>query len=304
MPELLELSSLLISSPGSLITGDGQLEFNDYLFGDDEITFMTSITGWEDLPSVDSSNTLRPASHGAWVGKKLVGQRIITWTGVLAPEDRTVWSTEIQRLKDALQVPLGTEESTIVVRTRSDMQLAFGTVAQRQIPMDYSYSYYGARVTVQFECSDPRLYSLGEYSVFISTPSETVDGLDYPLVYPLDYGVVPTPNSLIVTNAGSAPSPLTINFLGPMTNPVLVNQNTGERLGFEIVLTADDVLTVNTRLGTVILNGTADRIYTRTLTSSPILGFDLPPGDTEMQIIASDWDAGSGVELVYRDANF
>jgi hypothetical protein len=303
MPELLDVSVLLISSPGYLITGDGQLEFNDYLLGDDSITFLEELNGWEDLPSVDSSNTLRPASHGAWVGKKLLGQRILTWKGRFsAPRDE--WAVEIKRLKSAFSPPSGTEELTIVVSTRDEMLMAFGTVSARVIPMNYQYGYYGAQVTIQFECSDPRKYSLGENTAFISMPDLITDGLDYPLVYPLDYGAEGTPSQLIVTNDGDAPSPVVLNFVGPVTNPTLISQTTGERLGFEIVLTADDTLTVNTRLGTVILNGTADRLYTRTLTSSPILGFDLMPGDNEMQAIGDEWEVGAGIEIVYRDATF
>lgn len=303
MSDLLFESTLLIDSPGSLITGDGQLEYNDYLLGDDDITFMQSITGWEDLPNVDSANTLRPSSHGAWVGRKYLGQRIITWTGVFAAE-KEVWADEIVRLKTAFTPPEGTEELTIVVRTRGTDLMAFGTVSARQIPMDYSYGYYGARLSVQFECSDPRLYSLGENSVFISMPSSATDGLDYPLVYPLDYGTEVAPNSLIVVNAGAAPTPMIMNFVGPVTNPSLINDTSGKQLGFEIVLTADDVLTVDTRKGTVLLNGTADRLYTRTPLSSPILGFDLLSGSNELQVIAEDWDDGAGVEIVYRDATF
>jgi hypothetical protein len=304
MPELLEMSMLLVSSPGSLITGDGQLEYNEYILGDNVNTFMESITGWDDLPSVDSANTLRPSSHGAWVGKKLVGQRIITWTGRISTAERSDFETEVKLLRDTFVPASGTEELTIVVRTRNEMRMAFGSVIQRQIPMDYAYSYYGAKVTIQFECSDPRLYGLGENSVFISAPSLVSDGLEYPLVYPLDYGEEPAPSSLIITNEGSAPSPMTIHFTGPVTNPTLINQRTGERIGFEITLTGDEILTVNTRLGTVLLDETADRLYTRTLTSSPILGFDLLPGENEMQLIAEDWEEGAGVEIIYRDASF
>ncbi len=305
MPELLEMSMVLFAeAPGSLITGDGQLEYNNYVLGDNVTTFMSSISGWDDLPNVDSSNTLRPASHGAWVGKKLVGQRIVTWTGVISTEDRSAWEDSVKTLRDTFIPATGTEELTIVVRTRNEMRMAFGTVTQRQIPIDYAYLYYGAKVTIQFECSDPRLYSLGENSVFISTPPLTLSGLIYPLVYPLDYGTEPAPNTLIINNTGNAPTPVTLNFLGPVTNPELINQTTGERLGFDITLTEDDILTVNTRLGTVVLNGTADRIYTRTLTSSPILGFDLPAGENQLQLIAEDWEAGSGVEVVYREASF
>lgn len=299
----LMMSMLLISSPGYLITGDGQLEFNDYLLGDDVTTFMESITGWEDLPDIDSSNTLRPSSHGAWVGKKLLGQRILNWVGRFAAEPE-FWQDEIQRLRTAFAPALGTEELTIVVRTRTETKMVYGTVVKRQIPVDYEYSYYGARLSIQFECSDPRRYSLGENSVFISMPDLVTDGLDYPLVYPLDYGMEATPSQLIVTNNGDAPTPVTLNFTGPVTNPVLVNQTTGQRLGFDIVLTGDEVLTVNTRLGTVLLDGTADRLYTRTLDSSPILGFQLLPGENDMQAIATEWEAGAGIEIIYRDATF
>lgn len=299
----LMMSMLLISSPGYLITGDGQLEYNDYLLGDDVVTFLEGIDGWEDLPAIDSSNTLRPSSHGAWVGKKLLGQRILTWTGRFAPEKEN-WEDEISRLRTAFSPALGTEELTIVVRSRNETKMVFGTVVKRQIPMDYAYSYYGARLSIQFECSDPRRYSLGEHSVFISMPDLVTDGLDYPLDYPLDYGMEATPSQLIVFNDGDAPTPVILNFTGPVTNPTLVNQTTGQRLGFNITLTGDEVLTVNTRLGTVLLDGTADRLYTRTIDSSPILGFELLPGENDMQAIAEEWEVGAGIEIIYRDATF
>lgn len=287
---------------GELITADGQLEFNGYLLGDDETTYTVSITGWEDLPAVDSSNTLKPSSHGAWVGKKLVGQRIITWTGRFAPEETDDWSALLQDLKSSFTVPMGTEELEIVIQTRNEQKSVFGAVTARAIPMDYAYSYYGANVTIQFECSDPRKYDLGTHTVFISMPSDTDDGLDYPLVYPLDYGVAMLQSDLIVTNVGDAPTPVILNFSGPATNPTLVNTTTGQQLTFNIVLTGSDVLTVNTRTGTVLLNGSADRLYTRDITSSPILGFFIQPGQNEMHVFAEEWSTGAGVEIVYRDA--
>jgi hypothetical protein len=298
------ITTLFVSSPGSLITGDGQLEFNGYLLGDDTNTFMTSLTGWEDLPPIDSSNSLRPASHGAWVGKKLAGERVLTWTGRFAPEDPTTWADQISELRAAFTVPMGTEEYSIVVRTRNETRMAYGTVSARAIPMDAAYSYYGANLTIQFECSDPRRYSLGEHSVFISMPADTTDGLDYPLVYPLDYGVAILVSDLTVTNDGDAQTPVTLNFVGPATNPTLINTTTGDRLGFDINLADTDTLTVDTRLGTVLLNGSADRIYTRSITSTPILGFALDPGDNEMHVFADDWATGAGVEIIYRDATF
>src|ERR1044071_6420966 len=279
---------------GDLITADGQLEYNGYVLGDDVTTFMTSLTGWEDLPPIDSSNTLRPASHGAWVGKKLAGQRILTWSGRFAPEETNEWSTTLSELKQVFTIPPGTTEYAIAVRTRSDTKIAFGAVTQRAIPMDYAYSYFGANLTIQFECSDPRLYSLSEITVFISMPTDTEDGLDYPLVYPLDYGADEFVSDLNIINEGNAPTPMTLVYNGPAINPTLVNSTTNQQLGFDISLTETDTLTVNTRTGTVLLNGTADRLYTRKLTSSPILGFELQPGLNELHAYADEWESGAG----------
>lgn len=286
---------------GELITGDGQLEYNGYVLGDDVTTFMTSLTGWEDLPPIDSSNTLRPSSYGAWSGQKLPGQRILTWTGRFAPEDSASWVDLLETLKRAFTIPMDTEELTIAVRTRDDIKVVFGACVQRAIPMDYTYSYYGATVTIQFECSDPRKYSQDEKTVFIATPIDVADGLDYPLVYPLDYGVADLASDATVNNEGYAPTPVILEFQGPMSTPKLTNVTTGATLGFDITLTSTDVLTVNTRNGTVLL-GSADRLYTRTLTSSPILSFNLLPGENEMHLSAGTWSLGSGVTITYRDA--
>jgi hypothetical protein len=287
---------------GDLITADGQLEYNGYVLGDDVTTFMVSLTGWEDLPPIDSSNTLKPASYGAWAGKKLPGQRILTWNGRFAPEETSNWADALSSLKRAFTIPTADEELTIVVRTRDDVKIVYGAVTQRAIPMDYSYSYFGANVTIQFECSDPRKYSLSENTRFISMPSDTEDGLDYPLVYPLDYGVDTIISDLIVENEGDAPSPVILTFTGPVTNPTLLNSTTGYQIGFNIDIADGEFLEVNTRTGTVLLNGTADRLYTRQVTSSPILGFTLLPGNNEMHVYADEWTTGAGVEIVYRDA--
>lgn len=287
---------------GDLITADGQLEYNGYVLGDDVTTFMVSLNGWEDLPPIDSSNTLKPSSYGAWAGKKLPGQRILTWAGRFSPEENVDWTDALSTLKRAFTIPMDDEELTIAVRTRNDIKVVFGAVTQRAIPMDYTYSYYGANVTLQFECSDPRKYSLGENSVFITMPSDTDDGLDYPLVYPLDYGLETLSSDLIINNQGDAPSPLILSFQGPATNPTLVNTTTGQQLGFNIIIADGEFLQVNTRTGTVLLNGTADRLYTRQLTSSPILSFALLPGLNEMHVFAEEWTADAGVEITYRDA--
>ena len=287
---------------GDLIYADGQMQFKDYLLGDDTITFLDAINGWDDLPSVDSGNALKPSSHGAWVGQKLAGERVITWEGRFAatPEE---WAAELKRLRSTFSLPLGTEEYEIVVRMHDEVALAFGTVSGRLIPGDRAYGYYGANLSFQFECSDPRKYSLAENVWQLSLPaSSTTAGLIYPLTYPLDYGVFVSTSSGTLVNDGDVMTPVTLTFSGAMTNPAIENLTLGARLEFDIVLTATDTLTIDTRTGTVLLNGTADRLYTRTVNSSPIFSFGLLPGNNDMNLTAASWTDPAGLVISWRDA--
>lgn len=286
---------------GELIFANGQLEFRGYLLGDEKVTFMDAINGWEDLPSIDSANTLRPASHGAWVGRKLAGQRIITWEGRFAPSPEE-WVDSLGKLRDAFSIPYGTEEYEIIVRMHEESRMAFGTVSARVIPGDRQFGYYGAKLSIQFECSDPRRYSLSENVWTLNLPPVVETGLTYPLTYPLNYGVESSSSSGQLVNDGNISTPAKFVFVGPVTNPILVNNTTGIKIGFNITLTSTDTLTVDTKTGTVLLNDVADRLYTRMPESAPILSFGLTPGINDMQLLATSWSSPSNVIVTWRDA--
>lgn len=284
-----------------LIFADGQVEYNGYLLGDDENTFMVSIQGWDDIPGVDSANSLRPSAHGGWSGNKYASQRIITWEGRFAPLPAT-WVDELRAMRSALSLPGGATELPIYVRTRTETLVAFGALVGRALPGDYDYSNYGAKLTLQFECADPRRYSVTEHESIVGlvVPSET--GLVYPLVYPLDYGDPLVPSTALLNNDGNVNTPVRVVIRGPIENPSVVNQTTGRRLDFDITITEDDTLTIDTQKGSVLLNDAADRIYTRSLSSSPILSFNLEAGDNSMRILADTWSVGASVSFYWRDA--
>lgn len=286
---------------GDLIFDNGQLEYRGYLFGDGEVTFMDAINGWEDLPSIDSANALRPGSHGAWVGKKIAGERIITWEGRFAPEAAT-WADELKSLRSALSIPVGTEEYPIVIRMHEETRLAYGTVVARAIPGDRQFGYYGAKLSFQLECSDPRRYSLTENSWSLTLAGAVHEGLSYPLNYPLYYGNNIDFSFGALLNNGDVITSPTFTFYGPMYKPILLNTTTGIRIGFNINLTSTDTLTVNTKTGTVLLNAAADRLYMRMSDSAPILSFGLVPGVNDLKLFASSWGSASSVEVVWRDA--
>lgn len=286
---------------GEMIYADGQLEFNGYLLGDEENTFLDAINGWDDLPGIDSGTTLRPSSHGAWSGMKFAGIRIITWEGRFSPE-RAEWSQELERLMHVFTVPEGTEEYPIVVRLHNDIGVAYGSVSARALPGDRQYGYYGANLSIQFECSDPRRYSLGTNTWTLSLPEVLSDGLTYPLEYPLDYGQEIPPSVKTLYNTGNVSTPLILTLKGPVTNPMLTNSTTGLKLKFNITLSDTDSLVINTRTGTVLLNDTADRLYTRSFDSAPITSFNLKSGANTLSFSAESWNEGAEAVIEWKHA--
>jgi hypothetical protein len=286
---------------GELVFADGQLEYNGYLLGDDDVTFMESLTGWDDLPAVDSGNALRPSSHGAWSGIKLLGERIITWSGRFAPS-KANWNAEMVRLRNAFLVPFDENEIQITVRMRDETLIALGALTNRALPGDYSYSAYGAHLTLQWECADPNKYGTVLKNNAIGLQGITTDGLIYPLVYPLSYGTPRTPSTGSVTNNGNIEAPIKVYFRGPLNNPSLINETTNRKLRFVISLSDTDILSVDTRTGAVLLNNTVDRLYTRDTTSSPIRLFTVQPGDNSMRFSAESYSVGAQVAFEWRDA--
>jgi len=295
------VDKMALISAGDLITDDGQLEFNGYLLGDNEKTFLDTINGWDDLPGIDSGNTLRANAHGGWSGKKLAGMRTITWDGRFAPPPER-WEEEIRQLRSSLTIPEGAEESPIVIRSHGEKKMAYGALTARALPMDRAYGYYGAKMALKFECSDPRRYSLEEHVWNLQMPPVVSVGLVYPLTYPLDYGEEVTSSVGNLVNDGDILTPITIVMNGPMFNPAIINQTTGVRLQFNINLSADEFLQIDTRVGTVFLNGIADRLYTRSAISAPILSFGLVPGDNQIQLTASSWGSNASATIIWRDA--
>lgn len=286
--------------PGELITADGQLQFRDYLLGDDETTFLVTLNGWEEIPGVDSGNVSRPASHGSWAGNKLSGQRIITWEGRFATSP-AAWATRLKTLREAFSLPLGTEEEEIVIRLHDEMLLSYGAVRARSLPADKRFAAYGANLVIQFECSDPRRYSVTENSLILAFPTETESGLEYPISYDLYYGESPS-TSGDFENDGNVFTPVVIEISGPVTGPEVKNLTLDRILKFDITLAESETLVIDTRSGTVLLNNLADRLYTRSLSSVPLQSFGLTPGINSLNISADSWSAPAEIEIKWRDA--
>jgi hypothetical protein len=121
---------------------------------------------------------------------------------------------------------------------------------------------------IQFQAfaEDPRIYNSDLINVNLSQGVAVVSGIGFPLGFPFGFGDVASPESSNVQNLGNRPTPATITIPGPVTNPRIYNDTTGDQLSFNITLTATDTLVIDLYYKTVRLNGTANR---RATLSSP-----------------------------------
>ena len=310
MPSVQPLLSTLAAAgqPGALVHDDGDIEFARVLLAGETAPLWldteddNALSGWDDLPSIDSGNVTRPSRHGSWPGTPLGQERIVTASCVInavTDADR-MWATQAIRAITAI-APDATEQP-LVIRTVGEALLAWGHVTARQIPQGKAYVFGAGRATIQWTCSDPRKYGLTEKTVSLA-PASSTGGLTWPLTWPLVWNTTVTGGGRTATNAGDTPTHPTIRINGPIGAPKLTNGATGFVLESAIALAEGEYLEIDCAAGTVLLNGSADRLYTLTSRSDPVEAFTLIPGANPLTMTA----AGIGSTIVpatvrWRDA--
>ncbi|MFF5495770.1 phage distal tail protein [Streptomyces aquilus] len=150
---------------------------------------------------------------------------------------------------------------------------------------------------VLFPAALPAPVPVGTSSLRISTTAGV-------LAWPLDFGTPGSTGRMSVVNVGTAETHPVVEFRGPVTAPSLTNITTGDVLEYDLPLAAGDVLVVDTQAGTVVLNGTASRLYTASNRSVPEQTFTLPPGTTPLMFRAAPGsnNPAASVAVRYRAA--
>ncbi|MDP9356962.1 MAG: phage tail family protein [Chloroflexota bacterium] len=110
-----------------------------------------------------------------------------------------------------------------------------------------------------------------------------------PFVYPRLYGAS-SGGSGNAINEGNADASPVITFTGPIPNPSLTNELTGERLALNLVLAAGDVVTVDTDGRTIVQGTSTNRMGAR---ASGSTFWKLPPGSSPLRFAADAYDTGT-----------
>ncbi|MFE1378679.1 hypothetical protein ACFW6S_07015 [Streptomyces sp. NPDC058740] len=298
-------------APGDLVTLPGHVQIGDLLLGPRTGYGWQTLTGWEETPAYDSGTVNRSDAHGAYPGRLLAQPRTITLDGVVIRTDPGRMGAAVRALSAA--TTLRDDEQPLVIRLDdSPPLLSWVRCIRRVVPVGTGGYAIGVvtGAAAQFEATDPRRYGVAEQQATANLP-RAEPGLDWHLApgpegvtYPLDFGAPGSTGSLRAVNEGDAPAHPTLLIRGPVSLPSITNINTGELVEYDLDLAADDELLVDTRDGTVTLNGTASRLYTATARSSPENLFTLPPGSASLLFRAAPGsiDPRASAEIRWRSA--
>jgi hypothetical protein len=135
---------------------------------------------------------------------------------------------------------------------------------------------------------DPYIYDATVQSATVSVPTLSILGTSFNMAFNVGFGgALPNYGATVINNGTHTAYPF-ITITGPVTNPVLVDSNSGTTMAFSLSMAAGDVLTIDTRLKSIILNGTVSR---RTAMSG-LQWISVPPGIQDT--ISFTADAGTG----------
>jgi phage-related protein len=278
---------------------------NDYefQFGDTGVVLNTDDMGMPfiDLQSVSGLDTapLRSSTDehqgmdGAYVDSPFVSARTIVLTGNLYTDP-----DDTDTLLDQLRADY----------TQDDVRPFYFQLPGRPTRFincqggGFRYDIDGGRragltaIQATLVAEDPYIYDATPTSSTVAVPTLSILGTSFNMAFNMGFGG-PLPNfGATVTNNGNHTAYPIITITGPVTNPVLVDSNSGTTMALNISLSAGDTLVIDTRLKSIVLNNYVSR---RTAMAGRTW-ISVPPGISDTISFTADNGTGSCTVQLYN----
>jgi hypothetical protein len=250
------------------------------------------LDGW-DSPDVRLDLQARPNEHGSFDQESWYAERKPTIEGtIVAP------SFAAQRQAEQALASLTSALAPVLLQV-DEPPYSRQVAAKRAGRLQMTQVGLVTQYVLPLVAPDPRRYDTTESSLTTPLPSNTTSGFGAPFGAPFGAGAAGAGGDVAVTNVGDIASWPVLTLTGPMLNPVVRNNTTGDELRFAIDLTAGNFLTVDTAERTVLLNGTANR---RTTLIAGSRWPSVEPGSNTFQLRASTYDPAASLGIRYRSA--
>lgn len=244
---------------------------------------------------VDAYNN--PGADGQTVANILHGGRLITMEGRIRGVDEATYRAnrgEFHQLVGANRTALGQYSPRVLKLTdATGAQYRVSCVVRSlknpdELPTTSAWQ-------LQLLATDFLIYGETESTSTLTLPIS--GGITFPFTFPATFGAS-SGGSSTATNWGTMDTAPTVTFAGPIQNPRLYNDTTGQVMGLDITLVSGDLITVDMKARTIVQGDTTNRMSAKTAESK---FWTLAPSANLIRLTATTFDTGTAT-TTFRDA--
>lgn len=249
---------------------------------------LTGMTGWL-AKSLRRERSPRAGADGDWASAGSVEGKTITLEGQIVYGNAQ--TAAVERRQMLAIGGRGTTELTVV--DAGGQLTAFVEVdALAVTPVRDTMVTF----TITAHACDPVLYGPPTFDQTGLTGSNAGTGLTFPLSFPLNFGVPAgqTPGSIALVNDGTEDYWPRLRIDGPVPNPVITVNETGDWIRYGGTIAAGQWLDIDCGLRRVLLNGSLS-VLSRVTYSGRWLG--IPPGGASVSVTADAADPAASLSI-------
>lgn len=254
-----------------------------------------------EIPDIRLPYYERPTADGAVVPGQLYSGRLISFQGVVIGETASEYRTLRRTLESAISIRRDDSGNylprTLKFKTMDDLELQID-VYTRKLQFDDINLRHGS-YKLDLYAPDFALLSQAVKNEVIA--AFTGGGMAIPMAIPMDMSVGGS-TAATLTNDGNISAYPTITITGPVTNPTLINEQTGETLDLTYTLTtADESIVIDTLRRTVIYYATSggSPVNVRGAMAGDFI--TLQPGDNTVKLVLASTSDGKAT-FSWRDS--
>lgn len=281
------------------VTDYYEMQYGTLEVAGDTVYALVRAEGFAEFPELRTYDSERARQHGEVFGDDYLNKRVL----LLQLEAHALTDDQFNDQMRALQLAFrpGSEDRALTFRLPGVAGGGIRTINARprkfDVPIERERWYHRMPIiSVQLECSDPRIYSADE-TVRSTTLPVGGGGLIFPLTFPVEFDDV-SGGRVQVPNEGTFPTLPTITVFGPCVVPKITHTETNRFLQFDISIPSGSFLELDFSTRTVLLNGTGNRYRTLIQGSE---WFEFSPGDNELRFNAASGEDAS-LQVRYRSA--
>jgi hypothetical protein len=256
------------------------------------------IQGLLDAASVRDSSSDLVEADGASFGSFWLSRRQGTMTGLLRPDllDGPTVAAAESKLKRATRALRG--DALLRWTPPND-----SSPRQLRVRRQDGPHVTGRRPkTWQITLESADVYALGstESHIVITAGAAAGEvGILDPITDPISSALNSTGQGSVL-NTGDAPTWPRFRITGPITNPTILNNSTGQAIVLSYTLNAAEFLDIYPRRGAILAGGTADRYSALNFAQSA--WWQLAPGTNDVRLLATTFSSPAALDVYWQPA--